>query len=102
MLELGLVTLRPPASSVVHLNALNSFRKFSRNVLSIRKGYAVIFFNLPLVVSVIVSVLVKPSLQQTKDGCRKLELVLLRAWHTKEVKRKSGKLQLNCGSLSRF
>ena len=28
---------------------------------------------------------------QTADGCRKVELVLLRAWHTKAVKGKSGK-----------
>ena len=31
---------------------------------------------------------------------RKLELVLLGAWHTKAVKGKSGKLQLKHGSLS--
>ena len=74
------------------LNARNSFRRLSRNVLSIRQTYVAIIFNLPLLVSVIVSVLVEPSSQQTTDGFRKLELDLLRAWHTKAVKGKSGKL----------
>ena len=32
----------------------------------------VITFNLPLLVSVIIRVLVEPSSQQTADGCRKL------------------------------
>lgn len=59
----------------------------------------VIIFNLPLLVSVITSVLVEPSSQQTADGCRKLELVLLRAWNTKAVKGTSRKLQLKYGSL---
>ena len=49
--------------------------------------------------SVIISVLVEPSSQQTADGCRKLELVSLRAWHTKVVKGKSRKLQFKYGSL---
>ena len=59
----------------------------------------VFIFNLPLLVSVITSVLVEPSSQQTADGCRKLELVLFRAWNTKVVKGKSRKLQLKYGSL---
>ena len=36
------------------------------------------------------------------NGCRKLELVFLRAWQTKADKEKSVKLQLKYGSLSRF
>ena len=36
------------------------------------------------------------------NGCRKLELVFLRAWQTEAVKEKSVKLQLKYGSLSRF
>ena len=36
------------------------------------------------------------------DSCRKLKLVLLRAWHTTAVKEKSGMLQLKYDSLSRF
>ena len=60
--------------------------------MSIMQAYVVIIFNLPLLVSVIVSVLVKPSSQETTDGFRKLELDLLRASHTKAVNAKSGKL----------
>ena len=60
--------------------------------MSIRQTYVAIIFNLPLLVSVIVSVLVEPSSQQTTDGFRKLELDLLRAWDTKAVKGKPGKL----------
>ena len=40
--------------------------------------------------------------QHITDGCRKIELVLLRVWHTKAVKGKAGKLQLKYGSLFRF
>ena len=60
--------------------------------MSIMQAYVVIIFNLPLLVSVIISVLVEPSSQETTDGFRKLQLDLLRAWHTKAFKGKSGKL----------
>ena len=84
--------MKTPSIICCPLNALNSFRRFSRNVLSIMQAYVVIIFNLPLLVSVIISVLVEPSSQETTDGFRKLEIDLLRAWHTKAVKGKSGKL----------